>query len=74
MACAAALAMSIASCSSSTCYTCTATSLTGVTASICDSKLTYTGVAVGLPAAAGTTNDQIKTALEAGGVFKCVAK
>ena len=75
MACAAALAMSIASCSSSTCYTCTNSLLSGVTATICDSKVTYTGLATGAvtPTFTGASNDDIKKAMELAS-YKCTAK
>jgi hypothetical protein len=73
MACAAALAMSIASCSSSTtCYTCTQSF---ATATICDGKVTFTGLAAGVPAPSypGSSNDDIKKIMETAG-YKCVAK
>ena len=78
MACAAALAMFIASCSSSTCYTCTSSTTAALygPATVCDSKATFTAIPTGVIVPStftGANNDAVKTTLEQVG-YKCVAK
>ena len=78
MACTAAALMLFASCTNSTtCYTCTYKQNALLVGTICDGKVTYSSVPVGLTTptvpSGLITNDAIKLILETGG-FTCVAK